>query len=224
MALKKTDKANLRSRYRIYLEGGMIVALLLLIAAFKWPATPDEPEQIVMEAQETVDLKEIKQTVQKKEPPPPPRPPVPVEVPNEVELDDEPLDLDATLDLDDPVEDTPPPPPPKPAQEEPRREIFDVVEQMPQLLPSESEGIQQLQGCVQYPEMARRAGIEGRVFVGFVVDENGNVTNAQVQRGIGGGTGEEAIRCVQQLKFVPGEQRGTPVRVKMTLPVTFRLN
>ncbi len=214
----------MRSRYPLYIEGGLILALLLLIGAFSMPLRPDESDLPVMQEQETVELKEIQQTQQIEEPPPPPRPPVPVEVPDDQVLEDLDLDLSASLDINAPVNDAPPPPPPA-EEEEPRREIFQVVEDMPELLPNEAEALRELQSCINYPEMARRAGVEGMVFVGFVVNEQGNVTNTQVVRGIGAGTGDEAVRCVNEtIQFSPGMQRGRPVRVQMSLPVRFVLN
>jgi protein TonB len=153
-------------------------------------------------------------------PPPPPRPPVPVEVPNDEILEDEDLDLDASLDLDEPLAALPPPPPPPPSDEpEPEPEIFVIVEQMPELI----GGLSELQKKITYPEIAKKAGVEGRVIVQFVVNEQGNVTDPVVVRGIGAGCDEEAIRAVQTAKFTPGKQRGKPVRVKMSLPITFRL-
>jgi protein TonB len=114
----------------------------------------------------------------------------------------------------------PPPPPPPEPEPEPEPEIFEVVEQMPEL----QGGIAGLQSRIQYPEMARRAGIEGRVFVQFVVDENGSPSNITVVRGIGGGCDEAAVAAVRDSRFTPGLQRGRPVKVRMSLPVTFRLN
>ncbi|MCC5940652.1 MAG: TonB family protein, partial [Balneolaceae bacterium] len=76
---------------------------------------------------------------------------------------------------------------------------------------------------VRYPEMARRAGIEGRVYVQFIVNEQGDVENPRVIRGIGGGADEEALRVVSQAQFKPGMQRGRPVRVQYSLPIFFRL-
>ncbi|MDZ7807770.1 MAG: energy transducer TonB [Gracilimonas sp.] len=80
-----------------------------------------------------------------------------------------------------------------------------------------------IQSKIQYPTMARRAGIEGRVTVQFIVNENGDVENAQVVRGIGGGADEEALRVVKQAKFEPGMQRGQPVRVQYAMSINFRL-
>lgn len=98
-------------------------------------------------------------------------------------------------------------------------EIFVVVEQMPELI----GGLESVQREVRYPETARRAGIEGRVYIQFVVDEEGNVAYPRVTRGIGGGADEEALRVVSQAKFRPAMQRGQPVKVHFTLPIFFRL-
>ena len=98
-------------------------------------------------------------------------------------------------------------------------DFFVVVEEMPQLI----GGLESLARQIQYPEMARRAGIEGRVFVQFIVDESGEVVHPRVIRGIGGGADEEALRVVRQARFTPGMQRGQPVRVQYALPIFFRL-
>ncbi|NBC05092.1 MAG: TonB family protein, partial [Bacteroidetes bacterium] len=102
--------------------------------------------------------------------------------------------------------------------EEPE-DFFVVVEEMPELI----GGLASIQKNITYPEMARRAGIEGRVYVQFIVNEQGEVERPKVIRGIGGGADEEALRAVKQAKFKPGIQRGQPVRVQYSLPVVFRL-
>jgi protein TonB len=72
--------------------------------------------------------------------------------------------------------------------------------------------------------MARKAGIEGRVTVQFIVNEQGKVENAQVVRGIGGGCDEEALKAIRAAEFEPGMQRGRPVRVQYALSINFRLD
>lgn len=99
-------------------------------------------------------------------------------------------------------------------------EVFVVVEEAPILL----GGLQELQSRIKYPDLAEKAGIQGRVFLQFVVDQEGNVKDPQITRGIGGGADEEALRALQTMKFIPGVQRGQRVNVKMSLPVTFRLD
>lgn len=98
-----------------------------------------------------------------------------------------------------------------------------VVDVTPQMLPNLEEGMAAMQREIVYPMEAKRAGIEGRVIVQFVVDEQGDVVDPVVVRGIGGGCDEEAVRAVETLRFTPGEQRGRTVKVQMTIPITFRL-
>lgn len=212
---RKDSKADLKRSYNIYLEVGLIVALLFIIAAVRINLYSPPPTPPPIDEQEEVVMEEAIQTKQIETPPPPPRPPVPVEVPNDEIIEDEILDI-AEFDLDRPM-DLPPPPPPAEDEEE---EIFIVVENMPEL----KGGQAGLQKRVKYPQVAIRAGIEGRVTVQFVVDENGNVQNPRVIRGIGGGCDEEALRVVKTAQFSPGMQRGRPVQVQMSLPILFKLS
>jgi protein TonB len=143
---------------------------------------------------------------------------VPQEVPNNEVIEDQDVDFDASLDMDESL-DTSAPPPDDSEEEEEEQEIFMVVENQPELI----GGMKALQESVTYPDFAKKAGIEGRVIVQFVVDEKGNVTNPKVVRGVHKLLNEEAIKAVKDQKFKPGKQRGKPVKVQMSLPVTFRL-
>ena len=163
-------------------------------------------------------MEEVQQTKQEKKPPPPPKPPVPVEVPNNETIDNEDVDFDASLDLDQSLDTDQGPPEPAQEEEEEEDEIFVVVEQQP-----DCGGVKALQEEVEYPEFAKKAGIEGRVFVQFVVNEQGNVVNPKVTRGVHKLLNEEALRAVKTLSCTPGKQRGKSVKVQMSLPVTFRL-
>ena len=219
MALHKEDKYNLKNRYTLYMEAGLIVTLGILIVAFRADWSNRGDFEIVLPEQEQISMEEIQQTEQIEQPPPPPRPPVPVEVPNDEILEDDALDLDASLDLDAPVVLPPPPLPEEEEEEEP--EIFRIVEQMPELI----GGYASIVSEVKYPEIARRAGVEGRVTVDFVVNEQGNVQDVVVKPGygIGAGCDEEAMRVVSQAKFTPGKQRGKAVKVHMRMPIAFKL-
>jgi TonB family protein len=99
-------------------------------------------------------------------------------------------------------------------------DTFVIVEQMPELI----GGLASIQQTLRYPELAKRAGIEGRVFVQFIVDEQGNVVDPEVVRGVGSGLDAAALDAVRGARFKPGVQRGQAVRVRMSLPITFRLN
>jgi protein TonB len=227
MALRKTSKADIKSRYPLFVQIGLALSVGLLILAFSIPLQPGNDFEIVDVEQEIVQVEEIEQTQQLEQPPPPPAPPPPQEVPDEEVIEEQVIDISQDMNLRDAPPAPPPPPPPPsapPPPPEPERppepEIFEVVEQMPEL----QGGIQGLQARIQYPEMARRAGIEGRVFVQFVVNEQGVPSDIRVVRGIGGGCDEAAIAAVRESRFTPGLQRGRPVKVRMSLPVTFRLN
>jgi protein TonB len=209
---RKSPRANLKKFYTIILEAGGIIALLFMIALVKVNLETEPPKEIVLDEQEAVEMEEVIQTKRIETPPPPPRPPVPVEVPNDEIIEDEMIDMDSEFDMDESM-DLPPPP-------EEEEDFFVVVEQMPQL----KGGMAKLQGSVKYPEMARKAGIEGRVTVQFIVNEQGKVENAQVVRGIGGGCDEEALKAIRAAEFEPGMQRGRPVRVQYALSINFRLD
>lgn len=212
-------KNDLKKNYMVRLELGFIISLLVFIGLFNINIKPvDDGNEFVLDQQETVYIEEIVQTKQELKAPPPPKPVIPMEVPNDEIIEDELIELDAELNINELTMDLPPPP--KAFEEEEEEEIFVVVEQMPELI----GGITSVQQLINYPEMALNAGIEGRVVVQFVIDEEGNVNEPVVVRGIGGGCDEEAVRAVSQAKFIPGKQRGKPVRVRYSLPVTFRLD
>lgn len=105
-------------------------------------------------------------------------------------------------------------------QAESEQGYFEAVEQMPELI----GGLESISSKITYPEKARQNGVEGRVFVKFIVNKDGNVENAEVVRGIGNGADKEALRVVREAKFKPGFQDGQPVRVQYALPISFRLS
>jgi protein TonB len=96
---------------------------------------------------------------------------------------------------------------------------FVAVEEMPEPI----GGIAAIQQLITYPEIAKRAGVEGKVYVLAFVDEGGNVTSAKIIKGIGAGCDEAAIDAVRQTKFRPGKQRGKPVKVQVSIPIVFKL-
>lgn len=213
---RKKAGADLRKQYPIYAQVGMVIALLVLILAFRANLQSGDSFEVVLEEQETVDIEEIEQTQQEEEPPPPPRPPVPEVVPDDEIIEDEEVDWDMSIDPDEDLTDRGPP---QEEEEEDEEEIFVVVEDDPELI----GGMAALQEEVNYPDFARQAGIEGTVFVEFVVNPQGQVENPQVTRGVHRLLNEEAVRAVRQMEFEPGMQRGEPVNVRMSLPVRFQL-
>ncbi|MEJ2104184.1 MAG: TonB family protein [Ignavibacteriaceae bacterium] len=96
---------------------------------------------------------------------------------------------------------------------------FVAVEEMPEPI----GGIAEIQKKIEYPEIAKRAGLEGKVYVRAYVDENGDVIKAEVVKGLGGGCDEAALDAIVKTKFSPGTQRGKPIKVQVTIPIIFKL-
>jgi TonB family protein len=104
------------------------------------------------------------------------------------------------------------------------KEIFTVVEEQPGFPGGDEARIKFLQSNLKYPEEAKELGIQGEVYMTFVVETDGSLTDIKVLRGIGGGCDEEAIRIIKNMpKWIPGKQRGVPIRVQFNLPINFRL-
>ena len=103
-------------------------------------------------------------------------------------------------------------------------EIFDVVEELPEY-PGGLEAMYKfLNDNMKYPKKARKKRIQGKVYVQFVVDRDGSITNVEVLRGIGYGCDAEAVRVVKLMpKWKSGKQRGKFVKVRYKLPITFKL-
>lgn len=109
--------------------------------------------------------------------------------------------------------------------EEVKEEVFLVVEEMPEFAGGTVAMQKFIASNIRYPRIASQQGTEGRVIVTFVINGQGEVTNAEVVKGIGGGCDEEAIRVIKLLpKWKPGKQNGRPVSVKFTVPIKFALN
>ena len=218
---RRNPRINTRKYYVQLLEIGLIATLLLFIFLFRIEIRSASETVYEFDIQEIVEMEEIAITKQAITAPPPPRPPVPVAVPNYEIIDDIDIDLDAELDIGSYLSHLPPPP--RPLQDEELDmddgEFYVIVEQMPELI----GGLSAIQNKIVYPENAKRAKVQGRVIIQFVVNERGEVENPQVIRAIGAGCDEEALRVVSQAKFIPGHQRGIPVRVQYTIPVVFLL-
>ena len=108
--------------------------------------------------------------------------------------------------------------------EKAEKEAFDVVEQMPQFPGGPSALMQFLSQNVKYPVEAHKAGVQGRVIATFVVEKDGSITEARIARSIHPSLDDEALRVIGSMpNWMPGMQNGEPVRVKYTVPITFKL-
>lgn len=212
----KNPIADLRLKYKKTFEISLIIALALLIVAFKFFPDVTSGGLELDATQELFTVEDIQQTKQENRPPPPPKPPIPIEAPSDDVLED--IEIgDTEIDLSEEMEAPPPPKEEKKVEEEPT--YFVAVEEMPEPI----GGIKAIQEKIVYPEIAKRAGVEGKVYILAFVDESGNVTKAQVLKGIGAGCDEAALAAVQKTKFKPGKQRGKPVKVQVSIPIIFKL-
>ncbi len=224
MNAKKTPRADLESKKVIFLQIGLVISLLVVFASFEWKTYEKRTFELVQEIVDDTPEEIIPITEQKVKPPPPP-PPKQVTVINivedDVEIEDE-LEIDAEIDMDTEMEEFVPIEMAEETIEE--EHIFVVVESMPSFPGGEAELNKFLYKHIEYPIMARESGIQGRVFVTFVVEVDGSITDIKVSRGIGGGCDEEAVRVIKMMpRWTPGKQRGKSVRVQFNLPVKFVL-
>lgn len=217
MAQLKNPKADLRKQYSRIFEICLILSLAFLIIAFKFFPDVAGKGVKVEGPQELFTVEDIQHTKQENRPPPPPKPPIPIEAPSDDVLDD--VEIGSTeIDLNEQVEAPPPPKEDKKiVEEEPT--YFVAVEEMPEPI----GGIGAIQSKIVYPEIAKRAGVEGKVYVLAFVNEQGEVTKAEIIKGLGAGLDEAALSAVKQTKFKPGKQRGKPVKVQVSIPIVFKL-
>lgn len=202
-----------RSRHPLYWEGGRLLTLALLLGLIhlegqESPAREalGTPAAVVPIEQEGMPI-----TDGQPHPLPPPRPRLPVERPQTKLL---PIDAIKVLPLPERQRET------DPHTITPNTAFVCYFEQGPTL----QGGLAKLQGLVQYPEALQQAGIEGRVWVRFIVNTQGAVQDPRIVRSLHSDLDAEALRVVRLARFEPGIQRGNPVPVQLTLPITFRQN
>ena len=228
MEIKKSEKANLENKKLLFLELGLIVSLGITLIAFEW--TSKETNVSTLEAEAEVVLEEeIIPITQETPPPPPAAPKIPVLsdqidiVDDEIEVDDEMfmnLEDDASLGVEimDYVE----------VEEEVVEEEaipFQLVEEKPSFQGGDANQFSKwVNSRLEYPEIAKENGVQGRVTLQFTVEKDGSVTKVRVLRGVDPSLDKEAVRVVSMSpKWKPGKQRDRAVPVTYTFPVIFQL-
>ncbi|MDO8896234.1 MAG: TonB family protein [Bacteroidales bacterium] len=223
MEVKKSPKADLEPKKLLFRQIGLIIALAVVFLAFEYRNYDKRTLDLTKRMVEDIPEEIIPITEQNVKPPPPP-PPQQVTVLQVVDDDVEVENVDINVEVDQKVAIEVYVPPVRQEEEVVETEIFTVVESMPEFPGGAGKMMEFIARNIKYPPMARESGIQGRVFVNFVVEPNGSVSNVKVLRGIGGGCDEEAIRVVESMpKWTPGRQRGKAVRVSFNLPVRFTL-
>ena len=228
MEIKKSEKANLENKKLLFLELGLIVSLGITLIAFEWTSTETNVSTLEAEA-EVVLEEEIIPITQETPPPPPAAPKIPVLsdqidiVDDEIEVDDEMfmnLEDDASLGVEflDYVE----------VEEEVVEEEaipFQLVEEKPSFQGGDANQFSKwVNSRLEYPEIAKENGVQGRVTLQFTVEKDGTVTKVRVLRGVDPSLDKEAVRVVSMSpKWKPGKQRDRAVPVTYTFPVIFQL-
>ena len=228
MEIKKSDKANLENKKLLFVEIGLVVALGITLFAFEW--TSKETSVAVLEdTTEILIEEEIIPITQETPPPPPAAPKIPVLsdqidiVDDEIEIEDDMfmnLEDDASLGVEimDYVE----------VEEEVVEEEaipFQLVEEKPSFQGGDANKFSKwVNQRLEYPEIAKENGVQGRVTLQFTVEKDGTVTKIKVLRGVDPSLDKEAVRVVSMSpKWSPGKQRDRAVPVTYTFPVIFQL-
>lgn len=228
MELKKSPKADLERQKGLFGSLGLVLTLAIVLVAFEWKSYDKEEIQVAARAAVETEEEMIIQTEQNLPPPPPPPP---AQVSDQIEIVEDDVEIETEVEInaeateETVVEDYVAPPVVEEEEEVVEEEIFQIVEEMPSY-PGGTEALYAYLGDnMRYPVVAMESGISGVVYVQFVVEKDGSVTQVKVMRGIGGGCDEEAIRVIENMpRWNPGKQRGRAVRVLYAVPIRFTLN
>ena len=219
MEKKKNPHVNLEKKKGMYFQIGLVVTLIAVIIAFEWKSYDKIDYNLGQLDMGDLEEEIIPITKEEEKPPPPPPPPPPIdeedivedeeEIENEFEMEDTESDEDEEIII----------------EEEEEEEFFMVVENMPEFPGGDLGLMKYIQKNVRYPAIAKEYNITGKVYVSFIVDKTGSVTNVKIVRGVDKNLDAEALRVVKSLpKYTPGRQMGRPVRVMFTIPINFTLN
>ena len=212
MARIKNPEVDLRLKYKKVIEFTLVLSLLLCIFMFQaFKKFEHEKTDSNIEVQK-IQAEEIPQTQQEKLPPPPSRPAIPIE------SESEDIPEDATMEETDiDFDEVPPPPPPPPDDDQIQFIPYDEP-------PHPIGGFTAIQKKLKYPEIARKAGIEGTVIIYAKINTQGIVINTKVVKPLGNsGCNEAAIKAIKQVRWKPAMQRDKPVTVWVSVPVKFKL-
>ena len=217
MELKKNPEVSLEEKKGLFFQIGLVAALLIVLVAFEWKSYEKVEYNLGQLNLDDMEEEIIPITQQEEKPPPPPPPPPEVieiveddvEIEDEIEIEDTESDEDVEIEI----------------EEEDDEEFFMVVENMPEFPGGDLGLMKYIQKNVKYPAIAKEYNITGKVYVSFIVDKTGSVTNVKIVRGVDKNLDAEAMRVVKSLpKYKPGKQRGKSVRVMFTIPINFTLN
>ncbi len=228
MEQKKSAKADLENKKNIFFLFGLVLALGVTLAAFEWTTKPTKAESLGTIQTQVVE-EEIIPVTREPEVKPPPPPPLPktievltivdndVKIEDELEIEDSEADNNTVIDINPVISAVE-------EEEEKADEIFYIVEEPAEFPGGDKALYKYISNSVKYPVIAQENGIQGKVYVKFVVNEQGVASGAEILRGVDASLDKEALRVINSLpKFKPGKQRGRPVKVYYNAVINFQL-
>ena len=228
MEQKKTPKANLENRRLLFTEIGLVISLLAVWGAFSY-GTREKKTATLQGDSQVVEVEDMVPITQETPPPPPEAPKIPILsdqidiVEDNIKVDDNFISLEDDANLGVEIMDY---------VEEVKEEVveeeaipFQLVEEKPSFNGGDANEFSKwVNSKLEYPEIAKENGVQGRVTLQFTVNANGTVSNVKVLRGVDPSLDKEAVRVVSMSpKWKPGKQRDRAVKVTYTFPVIFQL-
>ena len=229
MKAKKSQKADLESKRNTFFLIGLVIALGGTLLAFEYTTKARQVEDLGSVISQDVEEQIIPITREKEIiPPPPPPPPKVVEVLNIVEndeiIEDELEIMDTEADDKTAIDIQPIFEAEEEEDDEDLNKIFLFADEKPEFPGGDRALYRYISDHVNYPVVAQENGIEGKVYVKFVVNETGKVSDSQILRGVDISLDKEALRVINTLpKFRPGKQNGRPVKVYYNAVINYQL-
>ncbi len=227
METKKSSKVDLENKRNMFLLLGLVVALGIILVAFEYKTSPMKTDMLGQLQIQDIEEEIIPVTREQQVKPPPPPPPQVVEVMNivnneEVIIDE--LEIENTEITGNMIFDVAPVVQTTKEEEEDGTQIFSIVEEMPEFPGGDRALLQFIANTIKYPVVAQENGIQGRVYVNFVVNVDGSVSEPRITRSVDPSLDKEALRVIGLLPtWKPGKQRGKAVRVSYNVPIYFQL-
>lgn len=228
MEIKKSEKASLENKRLLFVEIGLVFSLLVVYGAFEY-SSKEKKDSGLVEETAVVEIEDMIPITQETPPPPPEAPKIPI-LSDQIDIVDDNIEIDNDfqslednsnmgVDIIDYVEQ---------AEEEAVEEEevpFSIVEDKPKFQGGDANDFSKwVNAHLEYPEIAKENGVQGKVFLQFTVGTDGKVSNVKVVRGVDPSLDKEAARVVASSpKWTPGKQRDRVVKVTYTFPVIFQL-
>ena len=221
---KKIQREKQQARTVLFNAIGLCISLCLVILAFEWKSY--DHNNLVNLGTMNAEFEEILDIPITEQPPPPPPQTQAVTIIEVSDVEEIKEDIQISLDvevteesvLEDVIYEAVEVP------EEEVEEVFLFVEEAPHPVGGLKSFYTYISEHLEYPVIAKRMGIEGKVYVQFIINKDGSITDLEILKGIGSGCDDEALRVIRESpNWVPGKQRGQPVKVKMAIPIVFEL-